>query len=40
MENEVLGKNLSMSLNPMLNKDEKVEYYIRIKIHKSIVLRF
>jgi len=33
-------RNSSMSLSPTLIKNEKVEYYIRIKIHKFIVLRF
>jgi len=32
--------NPSVSLSPKLAKNEKVEHYIRIKTHKSIVLRF
>jgi len=32
-------KNLNMSLSFILAKNEKVEYYIRIKTHKLIVLR-
>ena len=33
-------ENSSMSLSPTLGRNEKVEYYIRMKTHKSIVLRF
>jgi len=33
-------RNPSVILSPTLAKNEKVEYYIRIKIHKPIVLRF
>jgi len=33
-------RNSSVSLSPTLTRNEKVEYYIRIKTHKPIVLRF
>jgi len=33
-------KNSSVSLSLTLTKNEKVEHYIRIKIHKFIVLEF
>ena len=33
-------RNLSVSLSLTLVRNEKVEHYIRIKIHKLIVLRF
>jgi len=33
-------KNSSVSLSPTLVRNEEVEHYIRIKIHKLIVLRF
>jgi len=32
--------NPSMNLSPILNKNKKVKYYIRMKTHISIVLRF
>jgi len=35
----VTVKDLSVSLNLTLSKSEKVEHYIRINVHKSIVLR-
>jgi len=37
--NEIV-KNSSVSLNLTLIRNEKVEYYIRIKTHKFIVLKF
>jgi len=33
-------RNPSVSLSSTLVRNEKVEYYIRIKIHKFIALRF
>jgi len=33
-------RNSSMSLNLTLTRNEKVDYYIRIKTHKLITLRF
>jgi len=33
-------RNPNVSLSPTLIKNEKVEYYIRIKTHKLIALRF
>jgi len=33
-------ENLNVSLNFILNKNEKVEHHIRIMTHKSITLRF
>ena len=33
-------RNSSVSLSPTLVRNEKVEYYIRIKTHKPIALRF
>jgi len=36
----VFVRNLSVSLSFTLNRNEKVEHYIRIKTHKFIVLRF
>jgi len=33
-------KNLSVSLSFTLARNKKVEHYIKIKIHKFIVLRF
>jgi len=33
-------RNLSVSLSSTLSKNEKVEHHLRIKAHKSIVLRF
>jgi len=33
-------RNSSLSLSPTLVRNEKVEHYIRIKIHKPIALRF
>jgi len=33
-------KNPSVSLSPTLIRIEKIEHYIRIKIHKPIALRF
>jgi len=37
---ELSVKNSSVSLNPTLARNERVEHYIRIKTHKPIVLRF
>jgi len=39
LEGEIV-KNPSVSLTPTLARNEKVEHYIRIKIHKLIALRF
>jgi len=39
LEGEIV-KNLSVSLNPTLAINEKVEHYIRINTRKPIVLRF
>ena len=39
LEAEIV-RNPSVSLSPTLTKNEKVEYYIRIKTHKPIALRF
>jgi len=39
LEGEIL-RNPSVSLNPTLARNEKVEHYIRIKTHKPIALRF
>jgi len=33
-------RNPSVSLSPILARNEKVDHYIRIKTHKSIILRF
>jgi len=33
-------RNPNVSLSPTLARNEKVEHYIRIKTHKSIVLRY
>jgi len=33
-------RNSSVSLSPILDKNDKVEQYIRIKIHKPIALKF
>jgi len=39
LEGEIV-RNPSVSLNLTLTRNEKVEHYIKIKIHKLIVLRF
>jgi len=39
LEREIV-RNPSVSLNPTLARNEKVEHYIRIKTHKLITLRF
>jgi len=36
----VIVRDSSMSLSFILAKNEKVKHYIKIKIHKLIVLRF
>jgi len=36
---QVIVRNSSVSLSPTLDRNEKVEHYIRIKTHKSIALR-
>ena len=33
-------ENSSMSLSLTLSKNDKVEYHIRMKVHKLITLRF
>ena len=33
-------ENLSVSLSPTLNRNEKVKHHIKTKIHKFIILRF
>jgi len=38
--NEKTVEDLSVSLSLILSKNEKVEYYIKIKVHKTIILRF
>ena len=39
LEEEIV-RNPSVSLSPTLTRIEKVGYYIRIKTHKPIALRF
>jgi len=39
LEGEIF-RNPSVSLSPILNKNEKVKQYIRKKTHKPIALRF
>jgi len=39
IEGEIV-RNPSVSLSPTWARNEKVEHYIRIKTHKSILLRF
>jgi len=36
----VLVKNITVSLSFILIKNKKIEYYIKIKTYKHIVLRF
>jgi len=38
LEGEIVS-NPSMSLSPTLDRNEKLEHYIRIKTHKPITLR-
>jgi len=39
LEGEIV-RNPSVSISPTLTRNEKVEYYIRIKTHKPIALKF
>ena len=36
----MFGKNLSLRLSLTLVRNEEVKHYIKIKIHKPIILRF
>jgi len=36
----IIFENPSMSLNRTLSKNEKVEYHIKMKIYKFIIIRF